>query len=79
MIIGVLIDLALPLADFLPRTLGPYVTLMMVGFGVAICGHIFRWRLAVAAGILMIFAATVVFPLAINLSQETPAEVRQRR
>ncbi|HZJ28482.1 MAG TPA: hypothetical protein VFD37_00670 [Solirubrobacterales bacterium] len=65
----------LPLAELLPRAIGPYMTLMVIGFLVGIAGHIIKARLMIIAGIMMIFMATVLFPLAINLTQETPREV----
>jgi hypothetical protein len=41
----------------------PFVTLMVLGFVVGIAGHLFRSRLIVGLGIVMIFAATVLLPL----------------
>jgi hypothetical protein len=41
----------------------PYITLFAVGFLVGIVGHIFKVKVIVAAGVLMVFMATVVLPL----------------
>lgn len=62
-------------AQILPDAIGPYMALMLIGFGVGITGHVFQRRLLVAIGIALIFLATVVFPVAINISRETPAEI----
>ena len=40
-----------------------FVALLLVGFAVGILGHIFKAKTMVAAGILMIFLATVGLPL----------------
>ena len=41
----------------------PYLILFGVGFFTAVFGHIFKVKLMIAAGILMIFLSTVVLPL----------------
>ena len=56
----------------LPQEVGPYAALMVGGFVVGVAGHVFRLRWMVAIGILMIFAATLLFPIAINLFEEQP-------
>jgi hypothetical protein len=68
MIISRVLDLALPLASLLPRSLGPYAALMIVGFVVGILGHLSRARWLVAAGIILIFLGAFLFPLAVNLT-----------
>jgi hypothetical protein len=60
--------LALPLADLLPRSPGPYVALMLIGFVVGILGHLTRARILIAVGIILIFLGTLALPLAANLS-----------
>ncbi len=75
MIIATLAELVPPLAGILPHTIGPYMTLMVVGFIVGISGHIFKFKLMIGLGIAMIFLATFLFPLALNLTTETPPEV----
>lgn len=62
----------MPIADLLPNSLGPYLTLMILGFAVAIAGHLVGSRLVVGLGILMIFLATALLPLTINATDETP-------
>jgi hypothetical protein len=61
-----------PVADFLPRSIGPYVSLMVLGFVVGILGHLTRSRWLVAIGVLMIFLATLVFPLARIATEDNP-------
>jgi hypothetical protein len=41
----------------------PYLILFGAGFFTAVFGHIFKVKLMIAAGILMIFLATVILPL----------------
>jgi hypothetical protein len=41
----------------------PYLILFGVGFLVAVMGHIFKVKVMIAAGILMVFLATVLLPL----------------
>ena len=63
------------LADFLNPTQGPepsgdfqtspsfFITLFAIGALVAMVGHLTRTRVLIAAGILMIFLATVLIPI----------------
>ena len=67
-----MLHLVTPVADFLPRTIGPYVSLMVLGFLVGMAGHVTRSRWLVAIGILMIFLATLVFPLARIATEDNP-------
>jgi hypothetical protein len=46
----------------------PFIVLMGIGFVVGIGGHIYNSRTAVAAGIGMIFVATILLPLGIYLN-----------
>ncbi|HEX8648386.1 MAG TPA: hypothetical protein VF715_15950 [Thermoleophilaceae bacterium] len=41
----------------------PYLILFGVGFLVAVFGHILKVKVMIAAGILMVFLATVILPL----------------
>ena len=41
----------------------PYLILFGVGFLTAVFGHIFKVKVMIAAGILMVFASTVILPL----------------
>jgi hypothetical protein len=59
-------------ADLLPNTIGPYVALMLAGFAVAIVGNLSRSRWLVAIGVIMIFLATLLFPLALQLTSDEP-------
>ncbi|MGH2992417.1 MAG: hypothetical protein ACRDL1_02645 [Solirubrobacterales bacterium] len=56
----------------LPEEMGPYVALLLGGFVVGVAGHVFRLRWMVALGILMIFLATFLLPVAINLLEDAP-------
>jgi hypothetical protein len=52
--------------DLSPRA---YIALMGLGFLVGTAGHIVKSKALVAAGILMIFLATVLLPLTAHVSQ----------
>jgi len=52
--------------DLSPRA---YIALMGMGFVVGTAGHVVRSKALVAAGILMIFLATVLLPLTAHVSQ----------
>ena len=62
-----------PLADLLPQTISPYLTLMILGFVVGAVGHVVKSRLWVGIGIVMIFLATLLLPLAVIATEEEPA------
>ena len=51
--------------DLSPRA---YIVLMGLGFLVGTAGHVVRSKVMVAAGILMIFLATVLLPLSAHVS-----------
>jgi hypothetical protein len=55
-----------------PDEMGPYVALLLAGFAVGVVGHLFRLRWLVAVGILMIFLATFLLPVAINILEDDP-------
>jgi hypothetical protein len=61
-----------PVADLLPHSIGPYVGLMLAGFAVAVIGHLSRSRWLVAVGVIMILLATLLFPLALQLTTDEP-------
>ncbi|MET0557054.1 MAG: hypothetical protein ABW065_00065 [Solirubrobacterales bacterium] len=63
-----MLALAMPLAELLPRSPGPYVALMLIGFVVGILGHLTRSRILIAAGVILIFLGALAFPLAANLT-----------
>jgi hypothetical protein len=48
---------------------GFYIALMAVGFFVATFGHLIKSKTAIAAGLLMIFTATVLLPFGIAVSR----------
>lgn len=56
----------------LPDEMGPYVALLLGGFVVGAAGHVFRLRWMVAVGIAMIFLATFLLPVALNLFEDDP-------
>jgi hypothetical protein len=41
----------------------PYIAVFAIGFLLGVLGHIFKVKVMVAAGVLMVFMATVVLPL----------------
>ena len=62
----------LPLASALPDTITPYLLLMLGGFVVGAAGNLYKSKFVVAVGILMIFAATLLLPLAVIATEEEP-------
>jgi F0F1-type ATP synthase assembly protein I len=48
----------------------PFVVLMLAGFLTGILGHLARSKTLVATGIGMVFLATFLLPLLINLSKQ---------
>jgi hypothetical protein len=54
-----------PFDNLSPRA---YIALMGIGFVVGTAGHIVKSKALVAAGILMIFLATVLLPLTAHVS-----------
>ena len=72
--------LALPLADLLPHSPGPYIALMLAGFVVGILGHLTAIRWLVAAGVILIFLGALLFPLAANLTSDNrPPPIEESR
>ena len=76
-----MLDLLPPLAALLPQGHGPYIALMLIGFGIGILGNMLKQRWLVATGILLIFLGALLLPLAAGLpgSDEPPGgnEFRQ--
>jgi hypothetical protein len=60
-------------ASILPDSLGPYLIMMLAGFVIGIYGHAMKSRLVVAIGIALVFLATALLPLALNLLSDEPA------
>jgi hypothetical protein len=70
----------LAMSDFLDPGSGPdqsgdfevspsfLIVLLGLGFLIGTVGHVIRSRTLVAAGVLLVFAATVLLPVAITLS-----------
>ena len=71
-------DLFISLATLLPHSAGPYILLMLIGFAVGIAGHLSGSRWLVAAGIVLIFLGAFLFPLALNLTESTPPQLKNR-
>ena len=67
-----MLNLVAPVAEVLPRSIGPYLSLMVLGFLLGIAGHLSRSRWLVAIGVLIIFLSTVIFPLALIATEENP-------
>jgi hypothetical protein len=72
-------DLSPLLASLLPHSAGPYLTLVLVGFGVGVLGHFSSSRLLVAVGIGLIALGAFLLPLALNVSEDTPPNVENPR
>jgi hypothetical protein len=71
---GALALVSLPQASVLPDRIEPYVAMMGLGFLVGAFGHLARSRWLVVIGIALIFLATLLFPIAINLFNEPPEQ-----
>ena len=63
---------AMLLAGILPHSVGPYVSLMMAGFLIAVVGHVIRSRWLIALGIILVFLAAAGLPLALNAFSDKP-------
>lgn len=66
-------DLLLPSAA-LPHSPGAYIALVIVGFVVGICGHLFRVRWLVGVGIALIVLGALLLPFAAGIpsDEKTP-------
>jgi hypothetical protein len=69
------LDLLLPIAALLPHSIGPYIALMLCGFAIGILGHLSSSRALVAAGVILIALGAFLFPLALNVTTDTPPRV----
>jgi hypothetical protein len=63
---------SLSAGSLLPETIGPYLALMGIGFGLGVLGHLVRSRWLVAVGVIMILLATLLFPLALQVLNDEP-------
>lgn len=79
MIIAAVLDLAVPLASLLPHSAGPYIALILIGFGTGMLGHLTTARWLVAVGVILVFLGALLFPLAINLTEENPRPAQTTR
>lgn len=73
-------SLLLAMSDFLDPGSGPdqggdfeispsfLIVLLGLGFLIGTAGHIIKSRTLVAAGVILVFAATLFIPIALNLS-----------
>jgi hypothetical protein len=73
-------SLLLAMSDFLDPGSGPdqrgdfevsptfLIVLLALGFVIGTVGHILKSRTLVAAGVILVFAATVFIPIALNVS-----------
>ena len=72
--------LLLAMSDFLDPGAGPdqrgdfevspsfFIVLLALGFVIGTIGHIVKSRILVAAGVLLVFGATVFIPIALSVS-----------
>ena len=49
----------------------PFVLMMVAGFAIGVAGHVMRSRSTVALGIGLIFLATFVLPLLLNIARSS--------
>ena len=70
MIIRAVSVLAPPHVALLPHAVGPYLALMLCGFGIGILGHLTRARWLIAAGVILIMISALLFPLGVSVSTE---------
>jgi hypothetical protein len=73
-------SLLLAMSDFLDPGAGPdqrgdfevspafFIVMLALGFAIGTLGHIVKSRTLVAAGVILIFGATVFIPIALSLS-----------
>ena len=73
-------SLLLAMSDFLDPGAGPdqrgdfeispsfFIVLLVLGFVIGTFGHLIKSRTLVAAGVILVFAATVFIPIAIGVS-----------
>ena len=59
-------DLLLPSAA-IPHSLGPYIAIVLVGFVLGTCGHLFKLRWLVAVGIALIVIGALLLPFAAGI------------
>jgi hypothetical protein len=79
MIIGAVLDLAPPLATLLPHSAGPYIALILIGFATGVLGHLTTARWLIVVGVILVFLGALLFPLAINVTEESPRPIQTTR
>jgi hypothetical protein len=57
----------LPPSAALPHSIGPYLTLVLVGFGVGTLGHLTKIRWLVGVGIALIVVGALLLPFAAGI------------
>ena len=62
----------MPVASLLPETITPYLLLMLLGFVVGTVGHVYRSKLVVGIWIVLIFLATLLLPVALIATEDSP-------
>jgi hypothetical protein len=66
-LLGAAVVLAQETGDF-STSPWPFITLFAAGFGIGVLGHLYGSRILVGFGIAIVFVATLILPLAINLA-----------
>ena len=66
-LLGTVVVIAQERGDF-STSPWPFITLFGAGFGIGVLGHLYGSRILVGFGIFVVFVATLILPLAINLS-----------
>lgn len=67
----------LPPSAALPHSLGPYLAILLAGFAIGICGHLFKLRWLVGVGIALIVVGALLLPFAAGIpsgEKSPPAE-----
>ncbi|HEY2478724.1 MAG TPA: hypothetical protein VGI17_08325 [Solirubrobacterales bacterium] len=66
-------DLLLPSAA-LPHSPGAYLALLLVGFAIGTCGHLFKVRWLIGVGIALIVVGALLLPFAAGIpsGEKTP-------
>ena len=72
-----MLDLLLPFAALLPHSIGPYIALVLIGFAIGILGHLSSSKALVLAGVILIFLGAFLFPVALNVTTQTPPQVEK--
>ena len=62
-----MLDPSLLPAALVPRSPGPYVALMFIGFAVGVLGHLSGYRILVAVGIGIVAVGAALIPFIISV------------